>query len=141
MGQIGPLSSYSKNHLLYYCRFRPNLHTREVAVRRGREFEEKIGVKREWIHPWRNSKKTQQPAYYDIVVQELGKNISYNNLKQIYQPLIMIVRESEIFIYFLERRVIYDYEKYGDSPVCLGEIGKDGKSGQIGVSEVECAKI
>ena len=36
---------------------------------------------------------------------------------------------------FSERRVIYDYEKFGDSPVCLGEIGKDGISGQIGVSE------
>ena len=53
----------------------------------------------------------------------------------------MIMREREISIYFLDRRVIYDYEKYGDSPACLGEIGKDGKSGQIGVSEVECAKI
>jgi len=86
-------------------RFRPKEDTREAAFRRGTEFEEKIGIKREWIHPWRISKKTQQPAYYDIVVQEL------------------------------ERRVIFDYEKFGDSPVCLGEIGKDGISGQIGVSE------
>ena len=76
--KLGPLYPLILNtyHLLYYCRFRPNRDTREVAVRRGTEFEEKIGVKREWIHPWRISKKTQQPAYYDIVVQELGKNIS-----------------------------------------------------------------
>jgi hypothetical protein len=57
-----------------HCRFRPNVNTREAGFRRGTEFEEKIGIKREWIHPWRISKKTQQPAYYDIVIQELGKN-------------------------------------------------------------------
>lgn len=27
----------------------------------------------------------------------------------------------DIAILELERRVIYDYEKYGDSPACLGE--------------------
>ena len=47
--------------------------SREVTIRGGSEYQEKIGVKREWIHPWRQTKKTSQPAYYDIVVQELGK--------------------------------------------------------------------
>ena len=58
-----------------HCRFRLNKYIREAGFRRGTEFEEKIGIKREWIHPWRISKKKQgTPAYYDIVVQELGKN-------------------------------------------------------------------
>ena len=25
------------------------------------------------------------------------------------------------FLYHSERRIIYDYEKFGDSPICLGE--------------------
>ena len=25
------------------------------------------------------------------------------------------------FLYYSERRIIYDYEKFGDSPTCLGE--------------------
>ena len=33
----------------------------------------------------------------------------------------------------LERRIIYDYEKYGDSPACLGEI--EDLAGIIGVTQ------
>ena len=25
------------------------------------------------------------------------------------------------FLFYSERRIIYDYEKFGDSPTCLGE--------------------
>ena len=57
----------------FFCRFDKRTTTKEITIRLGTDYEEKIGVKREWIHPWRGSKKSLQPAYYDIVVQELGK--------------------------------------------------------------------
>ena len=25
------------------------------------------------------------------------------------------------FLFYSERRIIYDYEKFGDSPICIGE--------------------
>ena len=66
---------------IYFLRFDIRKGSREVTIRGGSEYQEKIGVKREWIHPWRQTKKTSQPAYYDIVVQELGKGIWYFVLK------------------------------------------------------------
>ena len=33
------------------------------------------------------------------------------------------------FLYFSERRIIYDYDKFGDSPTCLGD--------NNGISELE----
>ena len=54
-------------------RYDPRKNGREVSIRVGTEYQESIPVKREWIYPWRITKKTAQPAYYDIVVQELGK--------------------------------------------------------------------
>ena len=57
------------------CRFRENKQTRECYIRRGTDQEEIIGIKREWIHPWRKTIESFNPAYYDVVVQELGKNI------------------------------------------------------------------
>ena len=56
-----------------YYRFRANEETREVHIRTGTDQEEIIGVKREWVHPWRKTNKNNA-AYYDVVVQELGKN-------------------------------------------------------------------
>ena len=55
-------------------RFNPRIETREVIIRVGTKYEEKIGIRRNWIHPWRSTKKPQtQPAYYDLVILELGK--------------------------------------------------------------------
>jgi len=61
-----------------------------VSIRDNTPFREKIGVRRVWKHPVRESKEVPG-AYYDIAIMEL------------------------------ERRIIYDYDKYGDSPVCLGK--------------------
>ena len=49
--------------------------TRTVGIRQGTPYEEYIAVKREWVYPWRDASRQKgggQPAYYDIVVQELG---------------------------------------------------------------------
>merc|ERR1712062_149624 len=56
-----------------------------------------VEVKREFVYELRNKGGTNtctgigQPIYYDIAIMELG------------------------------RRIIYDYEKFGDSPTCIGE--------------------
>ena len=55
-----------------YYRFRANEETREVHIRTGTDQEEIIGIKREWVHPWRKTNKNNA-AYYDVVVQELGR--------------------------------------------------------------------
>ena len=79
--KLAVLDFYYIWHLFNFLRFDIKKGSREVTIRGGSEYQEKIGVKREWIHPWRQTKKTSQPAYYDIVVQELGKWIWYFVLK------------------------------------------------------------
>ena len=44
--------------------------TRSVTIRDGTKYEEVIGVRREWVYPWRFDFAS---AYYDIAVMELGK--------------------------------------------------------------------
>ena len=44
--------------------------TRSVTIRDGTKYEEVIGVRREWVYPWRFDLAS---AYYDIAVMELGK--------------------------------------------------------------------
>ena len=41
-----------------------------MKIRDGTKYEESIGVKREWSHPWRLSGVTG--VYYDIAILELG---------------------------------------------------------------------
>jgi hypothetical protein len=41
-----------------------------VTIRDGTKYEEVIGVRREWVYPWRFDLAS---AYYDIAVMELGK--------------------------------------------------------------------
>merc|ERR1711962_441998 len=67
------------------------IHTRTILIREETEHEELIGVKRVWLHPLRDTVSYNKSAYYDIAVMEL------------------------------ERRIEFDYEKFGDSPACLGE--------------------
>ena len=56
------------------CRFNPKTQTRTVNIRTGTKYAEAIGVKREWIHPWRPSVLEQESfgMYFDIAVMELG---------------------------------------------------------------------
>jgi len=65
--------------------------TRSVTIRDGTKYEEVIGVRREWVYPWRFVDDSLESAYYDIAVMEL------------------------------ERRIIYNYTEYGDTPACIGE--------------------
>ena len=45
-----------------------------MKIRTGTKYEESIAVKREWIHPWRESveKGNSGTVYYDIAIMELG---------------------------------------------------------------------
>ena len=49
-----------------------------MTIRDGTKYEEVIGVRREWIHPWRTAairgaSGGTPPVYYDIAILELGK--------------------------------------------------------------------
>ena len=39
------------------------------------------------------------------------------------------------FLLTLERRIIFDYEKYGDSPNCLGKDELEDLAGQVGLTQ------
>ena len=85
--------------------------TRTISIRDNTPYEEVIAIKREWQYPL----YTHPEFYFDIAVFELGKEI---NLK------LKFTNKSNMklsFLYYSERRIIYDYEKIGDSPTCLGE--------------------
>ena len=45
-----------------------------MTIRDGTEYEEVLGVKREWIFPWRNfaNDGPHIGVYYDIAILELG---------------------------------------------------------------------
>ena len=54
--------------------------SRTVTIRDGTKYEEVIGVRREWIHPWRSAAMRggsgfTPPVYYDIAILELGKRV------------------------------------------------------------------
>ena len=54
--------------------------TRVIKIRDGTEYEEMIGVKREWIYPLH---KSDGSAYYDVAIMELGnlkKESKYESL-------------------------------------------------------------
>ena len=44
-----------------------------MTIRDGTKYEEVIGVRREWVYPWRFVDDSLESAYYDIAVMELGK--------------------------------------------------------------------
>ena len=51
-----------------------------MTIRDGTKYEEVIGVRREWIHPWRSAairgaSGGTPPVYYDIAILELGKSV------------------------------------------------------------------
>ena len=51
-----------------------------MTIRDGTKYEEVIGVRREWIHPWRSAairgaSGGTPPVYYDIAILELGKRV------------------------------------------------------------------
>ena len=51
-----------------------------MTIRDGTKYEEVIGVRREWIHPWRTAATRgasggTPPVYYDIAILELGKGV------------------------------------------------------------------
>ena len=50
-------------------------NTRSIKIRADTKYEEIIGIKREWIHPLRDSISdcNLSPAYYDLAILELGK--------------------------------------------------------------------
>ena len=66
--ESGP-SSISDN--VFLIRFRFTTDTRLIKIREGTNFEELIGVKREWTHPKRYFH--QHSPYFDISIMELGK--------------------------------------------------------------------
>ena len=45
--------------------------TRTIKIRDQTEYEELIGIKREWVHPHRHLYNNS--LYYDIAILELGK--------------------------------------------------------------------
>jgi len=71
--------------------FNPEKNTQTIQIRDGTIYQEVIGVRRWWEQPWRKTTCHSSTAYYDLTIMEL------------------------------ERRVEYNYTKYGDSPVCLSE--------------------
>ena len=67
----------TKVHVIFRSiyRFDPKTQTRAINIRTGTKYAEAIGVKREWIHPWRQPllEKELSSMYFDIAVMELGK--------------------------------------------------------------------
>ena len=53
--------------------FNPQIDTQVVQIRDGTIYQELIGVKRVWVHPWRDAVCQISSAYYDITIMELGK--------------------------------------------------------------------
>lgn len=62
------------------CRFDPKTQTRAINIRTGTKYAEAIGVKREWVHPWRLPllETELSSMYFDIAVMELGKFLGQN---------------------------------------------------------------
>ena len=58
--------------LIFLNRFNLKTGTRTITIRADTEYEELIGIKREWVHPYRHLYKNS--LYYDIAILELGKN-------------------------------------------------------------------
>ena len=56
-----------KSYLIKYFRWDPKTNTQIIKIRDGTEYEELIGVRRYWKHPFRFD-----GAYYDITIMELG---------------------------------------------------------------------
>ena len=77
------------------CRFDPKTQTRAINIRTGTKYAEAIGVKREWIHPWRPSVLEQESfaMYFDIAVMELGNCDIMHNYSYIHEHI------SRCFIY------------------------------------------
>ena len=71
------------------CRFNPKTQTRTVNIRTGTKYAEAIGVKREWIHPWRPSVLEQESfaMYFDIAVMELGNCDIMHNYSYIHEHI------------------------------------------------------
>ena len=47
----------------------------------------------------------------------------------------MYLRSHILFLLTLERRIIFDYDKYGDSPNCLGKDELEDLAGQVGLTQ------
>ena len=57
--------------------------------------------------------KNDNGVYYDIAILELSK---YKVWKNILKSITVYIIN---FVLFSDRRIIFDFETYGDSPVCL----------------------
>ena len=75
------------------CRFDPQTQTRAINIRTGTKYAESIGVKREWVHPWRQPllEKELSSMYFDIAVMELGKLLEQRIYLQFAIPSYMLM--------------------------------------------------
>ena len=58
--------------IMSFSGFNPQIETQVVQIRDGTIYQELIGVKRVWVHPWRDAVCQISSAYYDITIMELG---------------------------------------------------------------------
>ena len=82
--------------------------TRTAKIRDHTPYNEVFEIRRKFVHPLYEFPK----FYYDIAVLELG------NFRNIRKKCGFI---DLLFFIFIERRIIYDFDEYGDAPACLNE--------------------
>ena len=86
-------------------------------IRTGTEDREVIAKRRAFVHPLYVPPGTY---YYDIAVIELGKLLCFLHKKAFFSSVI--TRQKywySLWKHFSERKVLYKYDQYGDSPTCL----------------------
>ena len=69
-----------------------------MTIRDGTKYEEVIGVRREWVYPWRFDLAS---AYYDIAVMELGKRpvlLFHHILFVTFQCYILVTCQLSVFV-------------------------------------------
>ena len=82
-----------------------------LEIRTATDDREVFTIRRFFRHPLYVSGQ----YYYDLAILELGKQT-----KNTFHIYATNVHRYILFLkYFSDRKVLYDYEKYGDSPTCL----------------------
>ena len=78
-------------------------NTRSIKIRADTKYEEIIGIKREWIHPLRDSisKCNLSPAYYDLAILELGKKCCKSGISILNYFQTLIAQTSAHYQYCL----------------------------------------
>ena len=86
-----------------------------VEIRTQTDNREVFAVRRVFYHPLRDNNQRRLTYYYDLAILELGKQAK--TLFFLYAH----TNNVAFFYYLSERKILYDFEVYGDSPTCLND--------------------